>query len=113
MKKAFSLFVGLFFFVLTSFSQSNTSSDLPVLDLPNQGQIVSVKVSFKGNLPENVLKLKDDLYIYEDKIFNINFIEDSEVLKFEYNHNMLIEDLIELFDKHSIQYTKTDKLKKG
>lgn len=74
-------------------------------------QTETVILEFNSNERNVIGELKDDLISFDEKVTMVILDEEEQLLYVTYNDKMLLEDLINTFRKHNVNYLKESKFK--
>jgi len=74
-------------------------------DLPS-GKTNTITLNTSYYSPNVLGKFKDDLLSFNEKILKVSYNESNKLFLFTYSSEMSTNDLIELFKKHHISYTR-------
>lgn len=72
-------------------------------------ETTSLEVNLDGYSMDQVGEFKDLLLSYDEKVISVVFVEKTNTLVVTYNGHMLLEDLIDAFEKNGINYLKEPK----
>ena len=73
---------------------------------PLSGQTADITLSVSDYDANLIGKLKDELISFEEKVELVHFDVKHQQLRVIYNENMLLSDLVDLFDRYHVNHNK-------
>lgn len=93
-----------FIFVINFLGYSQMEIDKTIFKPVSLNQTETIIINTREYDPNVIGMFKDDLIAFDEKINSVQLDEHSNLVHITYNDKMLLEDLVIVFDKHSINY---------
>lgn len=93
-----------FFGAINLIGFSQTEIDKTIFKIVELNQIETVILNVRQYDVNAIGALKDGLLAFDEKVLSVTINEELNLFSFTYNDKMLLEDLVQVFEKHSINY---------